>query len=303
MFRLLSKESHIFSIPLYIFFLFILIMVFNVLDFKTLGVFSGIITFCGIALGYFLFSAIGLNQNNHLPLFLYTFFVFALYPSHLDLGLAISLFTHSFILVLLTHNNPQIRKNSFLIIGVLLGLSYLFLPTTWPMFIFVFIHLVITTDHIVLNLFRYFFGIGLIFGTYGGLMHLLGFSALDEDYFPGIHFQMMKNFHPLYYLSPLVLFLAYAILDHYVHFNKKSPASKFKYSFLLFFFFTQLTTVFFYMGKNLEYLLFLVLPVVIILSRCLRFLSKYWMRELGLWMIVISLVVYRLSSLINFTFF
>ena len=152
MFRLLSKESHIFSIPLYIFFLFIMIMVFNVLDFKTLGVFSGIITFCGIALGYFLFSAIGLNQNNHLPLFLYTFFVFALYPSHLDLGLAISLFTHSFILVLLTHNNPQIRKNSFLIIGVLLGLSYLFLPTTWPMFIFVFIHLVITTDNIVLNL-------------------------------------------------------------------------------------------------------------------------------------------------------
>ena len=73
MFRLLSKESNIFSIPVYIFFLFLLIISFNILDFKTLGVFSSIITFCGFALGYFLFNAIGLNYNTHLPLFLYTF--------------------------------------------------------------------------------------------------------------------------------------------------------------------------------------------------------------------------------------
>jgi hypothetical protein len=59
MFRLLSKESNIFSIPVYIFFLFLLIISFNILDFKTLGVFSSIITFCGFALGYFLFNAIG----------------------------------------------------------------------------------------------------------------------------------------------------------------------------------------------------------------------------------------------------
>ena len=99
MFRLLSKESNIFSIPVYIFFLFLLIISFNILDFKTLGVFSSIITFCGFALGYFLFNAIGLNYNTHLPLFLYTFFVFALYPGSLDIGIAMSLFTNSFVMV------------------------------------------------------------------------------------------------------------------------------------------------------------------------------------------------------------
>jgi hypothetical protein len=158
MFRLLSKESNIFSIPVYIFFLFLLIISFNILDFKTLGVFSSIITFCGFALGYFLFNAIGLNYNTHLPLFLYTFFVFALYPGSLDIGIAMSLFTNSFVMVLLTSNQDEVRKNSYLIIGAILAVNFLFLPTTWPMFIFVLIHLISTSDHISLNIFRLFFG-------------------------------------------------------------------------------------------------------------------------------------------------
>ena len=158
MFRLLSKESNIFSIPVYIFFLFLLIISFNILDFKTLGVFSSMITFCGFALGYFLFNAIGLNYNTHLPLFLYTFFVFALYPGSLDIGIAMSLFTNSFVMVLLTSNQDEVRKNSYLIIGAILAVNFLSLPTTWPMFIFVLIHLISTSDHISLNIFRLFFG-------------------------------------------------------------------------------------------------------------------------------------------------
>ncbi len=303
MFRLLSKETNIFSIPVYIFFLFLMVIFFNVLDFKTLGVFSGIITFFGIALGYFLFNTIGLNYNTHVPLFLYTFFIFALYPNSLDIGIAMSLFTNSFVMVLLTSNNDHVRKNSFLIIGAILAINYMFLPTTWPMFFFVLIHLIVTTDNIILNLFRYFFGMTLVIGTYLGVMYLMGLTSFDERYIPSIQTSLMKNFHPLYYLSPIVLYIVYAILDHYANFNKKSPASKFKYSFLLFFFFSQLMTVFFYMGKNYEYLLFLVLPIVIILARALRFLKKYWMKEISLWLIVISLILFRISSYINFTFF
>jgi len=303
MFRLLSKESNIFSIPIYIFFLLLMVIYFNVLDFKTLGAFSGIITFCGIALGYFLFNAIGLNYNTHLPLFLYTFFVFALYPNNLDIGIAMSLFTNSFVMVLLTSNNNHVRKNSFLIIGAILAINYMFLPTTWPMSIFVLIHLIVTTDNIVLNLFRYFFGMAMVMGTYLGIMYLLGFTAFDERYIPIASSSLMNNFYPLYYLAPIALYVIYAISDHYANFNKKSPASKFKYSFLLFFFFSQLITVFLYMGKNYEYLLFLVLPVVIILARALRFLKKYWTKELSLWLIVISLILFRISSFINFTIF
>ncbi|WP_213195350.1 DUF6427 family protein [Cloacibacterium caeni] len=299
MFRLLSKESNIFSIPVYIFFLFLLIISFNILDFKTLGVFSSIITFCGFALGYFLFNAIGLNYNTHLPLFLYTFFVFALYPGSLDIGIAMSLFTNSFVMVLLTSNQDEVRKNSYLIIGAILAVNFLFLPTTWPMFIFVLIHLISTSDHISLNIFRLFFGNALVFGTYFGVMYLIGYHDFDKSYIPYVENSLMQDYYPLYFLLPVALYVLYAVMDHFANFNKKSPSSKFKYTFMLLFFLAQLVTVFLYMGKNYEYLLLLVLPNVIILSRALRFLKKYWMKEFGLWIIIFTLLLFKLSTYVN----
>ncbi|AZI69986.1 DUF6427 family protein [Cloacibacterium normanense] len=299
MFRLLSKESNIFSIPVYIFFLFLLIISFNILDFKTLGVFSSIITFCGFALGYFLFNAIGLNYNTHLPLFLYTFFVFALYPGSLDIGIAMSLFTNSFVMVLLTSNQDEVRKNSYLIIGAILAVNFLFLPTTWPMFIFVLIHLISTSDHISLNIFRLFFGNTLVFGTYFGVMYLIGYHDFDESYIPYVEDSFLQDYYPLHLLLPVALYVLYAVMDHFANFNKKSPSSKFKYTFMLMFFFAQLVTVFLYMGKNYEYLLLLVLPNVIILSRALRFLKKYWMKEFGLWIIILTLLLFKLSTYVN----
>ena len=299
MFRLLSKESNIFSIPVYIFFLFLLIISFNILDFKTLGVFSSIITFCGFALGYFLFNAIGLNYNTHLPLFLYTFFVFALYPGSLDIGIAMSLFTNSFVMVLLTSNQDEVRKNSYLIIGAILAVNFLFLPTTWPMFIFVLIHLISTSDHISLNIFRLFFGNALVFGTYFGVMYLIDYHDFDESYIPYVKNSLMQDYYPLYFLLPVALYVLYAVMDHFANFNKKSPSSKFKYTFMLMFFLAQLVTVFLYMGKNYEYLLLLVLPNVIILSRALRFLKKYWMKEFGLWIIILTLLLFKLSTYVN----
>lgn len=299
MFRLLSKESNIFSIPVYIFFLFLLIISFNILNFKTLGVFSSMITFCGFALGYFLFNAIGLNYNTHLPLFLYTFFVFALYPGSLDIGIAMSLFTNSFVMVLLTSNQDEVRKNSYLIIGAILAVNFLFLPTTWPMFIFVLIHLISTSDHISLNIFRLFFGNVLVFGTYFGVMYLIGYHDFDESYIPYVEDSFLQDYYPLYFLLPVALYVLYAVMDHFANFNKKSPSSKFKYTFMLLFFFAQLVTVFLYMGKNYEYLLLLVLPNVIILSRALRFLKKYWMKEFGLWIIILTLLLFKLSTYVN----
>ena len=299
MFRLLSKESNIFSIPVYIFFLFLLIISFNILDFKTLGVFSSIITFCGFALGYFLFNAIGLNYNTHLPLFLYTFFVFALYPGSLDIGIAMSIFTNSFVMVLLTSNQDEVRKNSYLIIGAILAVNFLFLPTTWPMFIFVLIHLISTSDHISLNIFRLFFGNVLVFGTYFGVMYLIGYHDFDESYIPYVEDSFLQDYYPLYLLLPVALYVLYAVMDHFANFNKKSPSSKFKYTFMLLFFLAQLVTVFLYMGKNYEYLLLLVLPNVIILSRALRFLKKYWMKEFGLWIIILTLLLFKLSTYVN----
>lgn len=276
-----------------------MIVYFNGLDFRTLEIFSAIITFCGIALGYFLFNAIGLNYNTHLPLFLYTFFVFALYPGNLDIGIAVSLFTNSFIMLLLTSNNDYLRKNSFLIIGAILATNYLFLPTTWPMILFVLIHLIATSDRIALNIFKLIFGMGMIFSTYFGVMYLIDYDTFDNRYIPFILDKFSTDFYPLYYLAPIALYVIYAIMDHFANFNKKSPTSKFKYNFLLFFFIAQLITVFFYMGKTYEYLLLLVLPNVIILSRALRFLKKYWRKEFGLWLIIICLLLFKISNYIN----
>ena len=276
-----------------------MIISFNILDFKTLGVFSSIITFCGFALGYFLFNAIGLNYNTHLPLFLYTFFVFALYPGSLDIGIAMSLFTNSFVMVLLTSNQDEVRKNSYLIIGAILAVNFLFLPTTWPMFIFVLIHLISTSDHISLNIFRLFFGNTLVFGTYFGVMYLIGYHDFDESYIPYVEDSFLQDYYPLHLLLPVALYVLYAVMDHFANFNKKSPSSKFKYTFMLMFFFAQLVTVFLYMGKNYEYLLLLVLPNVIILSRALRFLKKYWMKEFGLWIIILTLLLFKLSTYVN----
>jgi hypothetical protein len=92
-------------------------------------------------------------------------------------------------------------------------------------------------------------------------------------------------------------------MDHFANYNKKSPSSKFKYSFLLLFLLAQLTTVVFYMGENNEYLLLLALPNVIIISRGLRFLKEYWMKELGLWVIIFSLILFKMSAFFNLNFF
>ena len=129
MFRLLSKESNIFSIPVYIVILLLIVIGFNFLDFSSLDVISAVITFAGVALGYFCFNAIALNYQTHLPLFLYTAFIFALYPGDLDIGIAVSLFTNSIILLLLTDNDLVVRKNAIILVGAILALNFIFLPT------------------------------------------------------------------------------------------------------------------------------------------------------------------------------
>lgn len=300
MFRLLSKESNIFSIPVYIGILLLIVIGFNFLDFSTLDVISAIITFAGVALGYFCFNAIALNYQTHLPLFLYTAFVFALYPGDLDIGIAVSLFTNSIILLLLTNVDMGMRKNYFILTGALLGLNFIFLPTTWPMAIFVLLHVIGTSDRPGLHVFRLFFGIFLVALSYFGIAYFLGMNSWNPAYFPFEDIHPSKYLKKLIWLLPIGLMLIHAVMDHLRHFNSKSPTSKFKYTFLLIFSLAQLITIFLYMGKNYEYLLLLALPASIIISRMLKFLPKYWLREMGFWLFMFSLALFKLSGYFNF---
>ncbi|NPA09823.1 MAG: hypothetical protein GXO46_12610 [Chlorobi bacterium] len=299
MFKLLSKESNIFSIPVYIGFLLLIVITFNLLNFNTYeGIIAGI-TFLGIALGYFCFHSIALNYQTHLPLFLYTFFVFGLYPGHLDIGIAVALLTNSFLLLLLTSTNEDIRKKSYVLVGSIVALNFIFLPTTWPMAVFVIIHVIATSERISLNIFRFLLGIILIVFSYFSVMFFIDFKSWNIDYFPFGKMKPMTDYTELLPLIPVIGMLIYAVYDHFRNYNKKSPISRYKYTFLLVFSMAQLITIILYMNKNYEYLLLLAFPSTIIISRMLRFLPKYWMQEVGLWLLIFSLIGFKAGTYFN----
>ncbi|UJF30186.1 DUF6427 family protein [Kaistella sp. 97-N-M2] len=300
MFRLLSKESNIFSIPVYIGILLLIVIGFNFLDFNTLDVVSAIFTFAGIALGYFCFNAIALNYQTHLPLFLYTVIIFSLYLGDLDIGIAVSIFTNSIILLLLSNIDMVVRKNSYILVGAILALNFIFLPTTWPMSLFVILHIIGTSDKVALHIFRLFYGILLVALSYFGIAYFLGMNSWNPAYFPFTPLKPSKDLLNLVWLLPVALMLVHALMDHFKNFNKKSPTSKFKYTFTLIFSLAQLITIVLYMGNHYEYLLLLALPASIILSRMLRFLPKYWMKEIGLWLIIFSLLLFKLANYFKF---
>ncbi len=295
MFRLLSKESTIFSIPIYIGFLFVMIAFFDFTNFNSFQIFSAFITIIGIALGYFCFNAIKLNYLSHLPLFLYTFFIFAFYPGNLDIGIAIALLANSIIILILTDVNEDTNKKSYVLVGTLLTINFIFLPTTWPIILFVIVHTIATSHRIGLQLFRIFFGAIIAILTYFAVMYFAGYHSWNDAYLPFKGFVKVEDFSDFLPLIPIVLFLLFAILDHFNHYNKKSPISKFKYTFLLLFIVAQLVTIILYMSLQYEYLLLLALPVSIVLSRMLKFLPKYWMQEVGLWSIIICLLIFKLN--------
>ena len=300
MFRLLSKESNIFSVPVYIGILLLIVISFNFLDFNALELVSAAVTFAGVALGYFCFNAIALNYQTHLPLFLYTALVFALYPGDLDIGIAVSLFTNSIIILLLTSDNISVRNYSYILVGSILALNFIFLPTTWPMFIFVIFHIIGTSNRVGLHTFRLFFGILLVALSYLGLSYFLNMNSWNPAYFPFTGFKTQNHYDNLLLLIPVAILLIHSVMDHFKNFNKKSPTSRFKYTFLLVFSLAQLITIVLYMGNNYEYLILLALPTSIIISRMLRFSKKYWKQEVGLWLIIFSLLAFKLSTYFNF---
>ncbi|MDR6923345.1 MULTISPECIES: DUF6427 family protein [Chryseobacterium] len=296
MFKLLSKESNIFSIPVYIGCLLLVVLIFNILNFNTYEAIIAGITFLGIALGYFCFHSIALNYQTHLPLFLYTIFIFGLYPGNLDIGIAVSLLTNSFLILLLTSTDEDIRKKSYVLVGSIVALNFIFLPTTWPMAVFVIIHVIATSQRIALNLFRFLLGIILIAFSYFSIMFFFRFTSWNIDYFPFGKMKPMTDYSELIPLLPVALMLIYAVYDHFTNYNKKSPISRYKYTFLLVFSVAQLITIILYMNKSYEYLLLLAFPSSIILSRMMRFLPKYWMQEVSLWLIIISLITFKAGT-------
>jgi hypothetical protein len=119
------------------------------------------------------------------------------------------------------------------------------------------------------------------------------------DYFPFGKMKPVTDYTELLPLIPVIGMLIYAVYDHFRNYNKKSPISRYKYTFLLVFSMAQLITIILYMNKNYEYLLLLAFPSTIIISRMLRFLPKYWMQEVGLWLLIFSLIGFKAGTYFN----
>ncbi len=296
MFKLLSKEANIFSIPLFLLLLVAIVISVNIFNFNTLSIISAIITFIGIALGYFLFNSINLTYNENLPYFIYTFLVFGLYPGHLDIGIATTLLTNSFILLILTNSDSKLKGDIYVLVGSILAIGLVFLPTTYPLAIFVIIHIFINSDRIGLNLVRLFLGAIIVVLSYFSIAYFSNFTTWDPAYLPLIEDRFSTDYYPIYYLSPILILFIWGIIKHYTKLNLISPTDKYKYNFLFVFVLSQLVIIFLYMGTVSEYLLLLVFPMSIVLTRMLKYLPKYWMQELSLWLIIFSVVIYKAAE-------
>jgi hypothetical protein len=124
----------------------------------------------------------------------------------------------------------------------------------------------------------------------------MNFTTWDIHYFPFGKMKFMTDYKGIAPLAPIAVLLIYAVYDHFRNYNKKSPVSRYKYTFLLVFSVAQLVTIILYMNKSYEYLLLLAFPASIILSRMLKFLPKYWMQEVSLWLIIFSLITFKAGT-------
>lgn len=295
MFRLLSKQIHIFSIPTYIIVLLLCISTFNVLNFTIVNTISSSIGFVGIALGYFIFRGIGLTEDQHSPLFLYTLLVVCFYFGSLNIDLAVTLLCSHLITFLLLSQNEQLRKSSYLLVGCIIGFMFLVMPESWPLVGFALIQLFAASENIGNDISKIIYALALVFASYLGIQYLSGGSEIFAKLVPYISNQLIKSPSVLFFLAPVALFVLYSIVDNFLNNSKKSPKTKSRYNMILIAMISQLLIVIFYMGKEYEYLLLLALPCSIVISRGLKYIkSRYWQEGI-FWLLVLSLVSFKIA--------
>lgn len=293
MFRILSRQTHIFSIPSYLIVLILFISIFNVLNFSILGAISSFITFIGIALGYFAFKGIGMTENLHLPLFLYTLLVFSIYFGGIDLGLAITILGAHLIIVLLVNQDTEFREHAYFLIGCITMIMYLVNPESWPFIGFILAQIFLRSRYIVANIFRLLFAGILIFITYLCVLYLFDIPFYYQRLIPYISNRVIQQPGALLFLIPIVLFLLYSLIDGLLNRSKQGLRVQAYYNLIIVALTCPLLICVFYMEHHYEYLLLMALPCSIIISRGLRFLKKPVMQEVFLWVIILSALLFK----------
>ncbi|NAW50538.1 hypothetical protein GNY06_03760 [Elizabethkingia argentiflava] len=288
MFRLLSKQTNIFSIPIYLGILLGFVSLFNVLTLSALNIISSIIAFLGIALGYILFNHIGLNRHTHLPFFIYSLLIFTFYFGQLSVSLAFCILIANLCILILTHNHDS----SYLLLGCLTGLSFVIMPSSWPLVVFVLIYIFATSNNIAANILRLFFGIILLLINYICFFYILNIPNCFIRLIPYISDQLISRIDPLIFFLPTAFFTVYSIC---IYFFSKSTSSNFNYIMLVVYSVSILLTLVFYMDTQYEFLLLLALPVSVIASRGIHFTPNDQTKEFILWLIIISSILFKLG--------
>lgn len=297
MFRLLSKQINIFSIPAYLILLLFFIGAFNSVNLNFISLISSGVAFVGIAIGYFLFRPVGLTRHSHLSLFLYTVLIFSFYFGEISPKLAlIILGFHLLILTILKSRSEGHEQNASLMVGFIMGMMYLIMPGCWPLLGVILLHFTVTSNNISGNFIKLLFGLLLVFLTYLGIAYISDFSDPFFRLIPWVSFNIpASQFLPLLVLIPIVLFLLYAVIDSFVNYNKKSPESRFRYNLLIIYFLGGLVMVTLYMERDYEYLLLLALPLSVIISRGLQYIENTSVRESTIWVLVLTALAFKIG--------
>ena len=152
----------------------------------------------------------------------------------------------------------------------------------------------------MLDLLQFLFGGSLVIGGYFAIGYVLERTDTAERLIPYVSGQWTERYEAFWFLAPAVALLLYSVADHFANYSKKSPSSRFKYTFLLSYSVAMLTILVLYMETQYEMMLLIALPAAVILSRGLRFMPKEWLREGSFWLLLISLLSFRVYSFFNY---
>ena len=79
--------------------------------------------------------------------------VFSFYFGDVSFPLAFTILTANLSTLILISNNEKIGKRSYFLVGCLMGFMYVVMPQTWPLIIFIILHIFATSSNISANLF------------------------------------------------------------------------------------------------------------------------------------------------------
>jgi Family of unknown function (DUF6427) len=293
MFRLLARPTNIFSIPFFIGALCFIFISYNAFYFDVSQAVVSVVLFLAISLGYYIFNQINLTHQSHLPLLMYSLMLIGFYNESLNFNLAMSLLLINIIILILTNEKEVYRKKSYFIVGFLMSTCIMFQAETWPVCLFLMVHIITSSERMAYNLLQIFCSLVLSLISVAAYRYLFGLPLYEDNLLPYISYDFIYDYQWMLLLSPIVILLVFALSKHLLQREQMSPNSTFRYNLLIIFLLSVMLMAVFYMGENYNFLIFLALPSCIFIARFLLQMRESEWQEILLWLMIISLIGFK----------